>query len=60
MQGLPVPWTEAGLVFIGPPAAAIEAMGDKAAAKRINGGSRALLACRAINGEAQDDARLIA
>ncbi|MGB1213447.1 MAG: acetyl/propionyl/methylcrotonyl-CoA carboxylase subunit alpha [Pikeienuella sp.] len=50
---------QAGVVFIGPPAAAIRDMGDKAAAKRlmINAGVPCV---PGYQGDAQDDATLIA
>ena len=50
---------EAGLVFIGPPAAAIEAMGDKAAARRRM--AAAGVPCiPGYDGGDQDDERLVA
>ncbi|MFM1920065.1 MAG: hypothetical protein RLZZ303_1699 [Candidatus Hydrogenedentota bacterium] len=48
---------EAGITFIGPPASAIDAMGDKAAAKRLV--RKAGVPCvPGYEGEAQDDATL--
>ena len=42
------PAERAGIVFIGPPAAAIRAMGSKIGAKRLDGKRRACRWCRAI------------
>jgi geranyl-CoA carboxylase alpha subunit len=51
--------TEAGLVFVGPPASAIRAMGNKAEAKRLM--LAADMPCvPGYQGEAQDDKTLLA
>jgi len=50
---------EAGLLFVGPPAAAIEAMGDKARARRRMAAA-GVPVVPGYDGEAQDESRLVA